>query len=186
MQTGLDGKGLIIRGLHRVSVDPPSTGYSSLRSMAADSLFKPVLSYASNTLSTAAAWIGAGNKATFTGLAAQLPANVHIVTAHSLGPSTVLLRVAHMYAVNEDAALSQPVSVSLATLFKGLTLLSAQEMTLPGTLPLTSAPQTTYMTTDGQTVSLPVIPPAPTGPGLTITLGPMQIRTFLCQVQYSS
>jgi len=107
------------------------------------------------------------------------------VTLHSLGPTTVLLRVAHLFAVGEDAALSKPASVDLATLFVAFSVLSAEEMTLPGTIPLTAAPVTSYTTTAGDRVMLPVIPDAPAGPGLTVTLQAMQIRTFRAQVRYA-
>ena len=33
---------------------------------------------------------------------------------------------------------------------------------------------------NGSTITLPVVPPAPTAPALAVTLTPMTIRTFLC------
>lgn len=181
-ETGLDGNGLIVRGTHTLSLDVAGAGYAALRSLAAASLLKPLLTIAANTESPAG-W-AAAHRGAYAGVNATLPVNVHVVTVHSLGPTTLLLRLGHMFAVGEDAALSLPVTVDLASLFTTLTVQSATEMTLPGSIPLTEAPVTTYTTTEGESVTLPVIPPAPAGPTLTITLSAMQIRTFMCQVAY--
>ena len=105
------------------------------------------------------------------------------MTLHSQGPNTILLRVAHMFSMGEESSLSAPVTVDLATLFSGLRVTSAEEMTLPGTIPLTAAPSTTYTVIGNGTVTLPVIPPAPSGPGLTVTLSAMEIRTFRCTTE---
>jgi hypothetical protein len=88
-----------------------------------------------------------------------------------------------MLAVGEGA-LSAPASVDLATLFSAFRIVSAEEMILPGTVALTSAPVSTFLTRGGENFTLPVIDPAPAGPGLTITLSAMQIRTFRCQIAY--
>lgn len=177
-ETGLNGNGLIVRGVHRVMLSPPSTAGADVRGMMGASLFRPELRIAPTTL-------GSSYTANFSALSAPLPPQLGVVTVHAQGPSTVLLRVAHMFGVGEDDVLSKPASVDLATLFTGFRVLAATEMTLPGTIPLTEAPVTTYTTTDGASVTLPVVPPAPAGPGLTITLGPMQVRTFRCQVAYN-
>lgn len=181
-ETGLDGLGLIVRGVHTVRVDKAPAAGRELRRLAARSLFKPLARVARNSAVTPAAWLGRGNAGTGSGLAAPLPPNVHLVTVHSLGPGRLLLRLAHMFATGEDAALSAPVSVDLSTLFAGFRISSATEMMLGGAAPLTTAPTTTYQIRGGGNVTLPVVPPAPAGPGLTITLTAMQIRTFECQV----
>lgn len=147
-------------------------------------LFGAHLNFATNKAGTPGAWIAA-NKASFSALAQPLPPNVHVVTIHAQSPSTALLRVAHMFAVGESATLSAPVSVDLATLFSAFKIVAAEELTLPGTVALTAAPVSTFMTRDGKNYTLPVIPPAPAGPGLTIQLSAMQIRTFRAQIQYA-
>jgi hypothetical protein len=183
-ETGLDGNGLIVRGVHRLSIDTAATAGATVRAMAANSLFKPQLRVAANALSPAT-WLAAYN-GTFSALRASLAPNLQIVTAQSLSPTSVLLRLAHAFGVGEDAQLSSPASADLATLFAPRIILDAcTEMTLPGTIPLTAAPVTTFTSTDGEVVTLPIIPPAPAGPGLTVTLAAMQIRTFSCAVQYS-
>ena len=178
-ETGLNGAGLIVRGRHWVSQDAAPVASRALRALAARSLFKAHWATAPYAGSPAQ-WVAGGGVPLYSGLRTPggLPPNVHIVTLHAQGPKTLLLRLAHMFAVGEDAALSAPVTVDLATLFAGFNLTSAEELILPGTLPLTAAPTTSYTVIGGGVVTLPEIYPAPAGPGLTVTLEAMQIRTW--------
>jgi lysosomal alpha-mannosidase len=181
-ETGLDGKGLRVRGVHRVEIAPAAAANERLRAMAGHSLFREHLQFAANKAASPAAYIAA-NKVTYSMLAKPLPANLHVVTLHAQSPTMALVRIAHMLAVGEGA-LSAPASVDLATLFSAFRIVSAEEMILPGTVALTSAPVSTFLTRGGENFTLPVIDPAPAGPGLTITLSAMQIRTFRCQIAY--
>ena len=56
------------------------------------------------------------------------------MTAHDnaafAGPGTMLLRLAHLFAVGEDSVLSQPATVDLATLFSGIELTACTQMSL--------------------------------------------------------
>lgn len=133
-----------------------------------------------------------------------LPPPLHLLTAHAQSPTSVLLRLSHScvvpgagtaggcghprsppppccsYEAGEDAQLSQPASASLATLFAAFPIANCTETTATANQPLSAAPQVTYRLDNGTAVTLPVVPPPPAGPGLRITLGPMEIRTFLC------
>ena len=124
-----------------------------------------------------AAW-AAAHRCSFSGLAAPLPPNVHLATVFAQGPHTILLRLAHVFDAGEDAALSAPVTVDLATLLAGKTITAATEMTLPGAQPLAEVAQTTYRTDGGAVYTSPVVPSPPAGPLLSITLNAQQIRTF--------
>jgi len=181
-ETGLDGRGLVVRGTHKVQLAPAAGADARLRASAGHALFKESLTFAANTAASPAAW-AAANRAAFASLAAPLPDNVAVVTLHALGPATALLRVAHMFAVGEGP-LAAPATVDLARLFAAFTIVGAVELTLPGTVPLTAAPVTTFMTRSGANYTLPVIPDAPAGPGLSVTLQPMEIRTFRVQIAY--
>jgi lysosomal alpha-mannosidase len=181
-ETGLDGNGLIVRGTHSVDFSNKNINVQGRASLG-HMLFAEHLQFAENTAGSPSSWINA-NKATFSALRAPLPLNLHVVTLHAQAPTTFLLRVAHMFGVNEDDTLSGPASCDLATLFSAFTILSAEELVLPGTIPLTAAPVTTYQVRGGTNYTLPIIPDAPSGPGLTITLTAMQIRTFKIQVSF--
>ena len=181
-ETGLDGKGLRVRGFHFVQIAPVAVASERLRALAGHALFHEHLQFATNKAASPAAYIAA-NKVTYSMLAAPLPPNLHVVTLHVQSPTMALVRVAHMFAAGEGA-LSAPASVDLATVFAAFKIVSAEEMILPGTIALTSAPVSTFLTRSGANYTLPVIDPAPAGPGLTITLNAMQIRTFRCQIAY--
>ena len=88
------------------------------------------------------------------------------------------------YEVGEDPVLSADVTVDLASLFGagGLRVVAAVDATLPGTRALASVPPQTYVTDGGASYAVPVLPVPPAGPGLSVTLAPMQIRTLLCTV----
>jgi hypothetical protein len=100
---------------------------------------------------------------------------------HLQGPHLLLLRLSHLFEAGEDPVLSANVTVSLASLLAGpLSIVAAEEMTLPGAAPLAAVPQTTFLTEAGQSITVPVLPAAPAGPGLDIVLSAMQIRVFRC------
>lgn len=177
-ETGLDGNGLIVRGTHRLTIDPPAAAGAARRTALNDMMFRPLPLYTPLT-TTVPAWLAA-HTPTLTGLSAPLPANLHLLTAHAWGPGTLLLRLAHMYEVGEAGPLSANVTVNLATMFSSFTITSAVETTLTANQPLADAPVTTYVTDDGYTSTLPIVPPAPAGSALAVTLTPMTIRTFMC------
>ena len=95
-------------------------------------------------------------------------------------PTTPTFPPPHRFDAGEDPVLSLPATVDLATLLPGWPLASALDMTLPASLPLAAVPRQTYRTDAGGLFEVPVLPPAPAGPGLTVTLGPQETRTFIC------
>jgi len=119
-------------------------------------------------------------QANWTGLIGAFPPQLHLLTVHSWGPKTLLMRVSHSYEVGDDVVLSRNATVALQGLLTGVTIASVTEMTLPASQPLAAASTTTYNLVDGSSVTLPVVPPAPQAPDFEVTLNPMQIRTFLC------
>jgi alpha-mannosidase len=189
-ETGLDGLGLVTRGTHWLNIQRPAAAAGPAewqRARMQSSLLRPTVL----TAPLAAGVTPAAYAATYTtyssGLSAPLLPNVGLVTVHSYGPGQLLVRLAHLYEVGEDLAMSQNVTVNLAGLFSGLTITAATEMTLIANQPLTAVPPTTYRI-EGQAepVTLPIIPPVPAGAGLAVTLSAMEIRTFLCDVTYTS
>ena len=91
------------------------------------------------------------------------------------------------YEAGEDPALSANVTVSLAALLSpgaggGGGVTAAIELTLPASQPLADVPQHVYPVLGGGSFTVPLVPPAPDGPGLDVTLGPMDIRTFLLRL----
>jgi hypothetical protein len=179
-EPGLDGLGLIIRGRHWLCAAPAARAARAAKAMAQRALSAPTTATTFAGLDLAPAeWL-----ASFRGraslLRAPLPDSVHLATVHVLNETAWLVRLAHLYEAGEDAALSAPASVDLATLFAPRAVATAVEMTLPGAATLASVRPTTYRTEGGLVTTLPLLPPAPAGANLTVWLSAMQIRAFLC------
>jgi len=182
-EPGVDGHGLIIRGRHWLLAAPAAAAPAAVKAMAQRALAAPTsaaTTFAGLDLAPDR-WLAAYH-GTASLLAMPLPPSIHLATVHAHSDSTWLVRLAHLYEAGEDAALSAPVSIDLATLFATRAIAAAVEMTLPGAMALADVPQTTYRTEGGIVVTLPVVPPAPAGANLTVTLSVMQIRTFLCMM----
>jgi alpha-mannosidase len=185
-EPGLLGGGIAVRVAHRLSLAPAAGGAGALRRAAlADALYRPVVAYAAlATGETPSKWV-ASYSARFSALAAALPPQLHLLTAHRLSPARLLLRLSHSFEAGEDARLSAPASVDLAAVFSAasnMTLAGCVEQTVTANQPLAKAPQVTYRLDNGTAFTLPVVPPPPQGARMTVTLAPMEIRTFLCEV----
>jgi len=186
-ETGLDGNGLIIRTLHRLSVDnTPANAAVSRRTALADLMYRLTPRFSALPAGmTVAQWLQS-YQGSYTALTAPLPPNVHLLTVHSWGPKQLLLRVSHSYEANEGGNMANDVQVNLASIFapsSGIVLQSCTEMTVTGNQPLASAPKWTYNVTGGPVVTLPIVPSAPQGAQMTITLSAMDVRTYMCTLQ---
>lgn len=104
---------------------------------------------------------------------------MNLITLRTLPNGLVLLRLSHLYAVGDDPTLSVPVSVNLGALFRNLIITSIVEMQLTGVRPWSEVSRIQWRTTQ------PDNPPRLHQPleGLTVTLQPLEIRTFLVQFQ---
>jgi hypothetical protein len=125
-------------------------------------------------------------------LPTALPPNVHLTTVQPLSGGRVLLRVDHMYeaaaVVPAPDSLGAPVNLSLSALFfDWLHVSSAVEMTLTANQPLaermadTDAVRPADLPVEDRTHlhALPADAYTVSGDDFTITLYPMQIRTFM-------
>lgn len=209
-EPGVNGLGLIARGTHSLFLAPVSQ-VPSIQKPLTQNILLPLLwrTAALPAGVSPAAW-AAAHTTTFSGLAAALPPAVELVTVHSWNTSTLLVRLAHLYEANEDPVLSANVTVHLASLFASVKVLAATEMTVAANQRLADVAPVTYrlavsadeaalrrkqgddsvrefVRDDGkpifyEEITLPVVPPAPAGASLAVTLGPMDIRTFLLTV----
>lgn len=173
------GNGLIIRGVHRITVDPAADFPASLKRGAQDLLFKSWLQYAPLNSLTPGQYIS-NYKVNYTGLTAPLPANVHLLTVQPQAPNTVLVRLAHLFETNEDPNLSKNATVDLATLFTSFTVTSVVETTLTANQPISEQPTYTLQIENEGRVTFPLLSEPPKGEAITVILAPMQIRTFIC------
>ncbi|XP_033744944.1 lysosomal alpha-mannosidase-like isoform X2 [Pecten maximus] len=183
-ETGSDGRGLIIRGKHYVFLETIAKSARCHRDLALQLYMAPSLSF----------MIGNGEQETWiqnwgvqwSAMKTALPENVHLLTMETWRTPGVdpiedmgfLMRLEHLYEVDEDPVFSQPVTLDLNQFFKfGIHIVS--EVTLGANLPLSELrrmgwdiivnKQDTAKSTDN---TLRV-------DNTTITLTPMQIRTFV-------
>ncbi|NWX08371.1 MA2B1 mannosidase, partial [Caloenas nicobarica] len=107
-----DGRGLRVRGLHRVLLDPVATAAERHRPLAQELGTPPFVLLAPAPL--------AGTRQ-FSGLRRELPHNVHLLTlaagdgdaGDAGGGDTVLLRLEHQFARGESESGSRPVTIDL-------------------------------------------------------------------------
>nr|XP_051691757.1 lysosomal alpha-mannosidase [Oryctolagus cuniculus] len=125
---------------------------------------------------------GATLRKQFSGLRRALPPSVHLLTLAHWGPDKLLLRLEHQFARGEDSGhnLSSPVTLDLLNLFSTFTITHLQETTLVANQPRASASRLKWTPNTGP-VPLPSVPPLDS---TTITLQPMEIRTFVASVQW--
>jgi leucyl-tRNA synthetase len=122
----------------------------------------------------------------------ELPANVHLATLEASGDHELLVRLAHQFAVGEDAELSQSVSVDLFALLAPFQPKSAEELTLSANQ--AKAEQLAakiQWPTVGQSAVRSAAPAASgksslrkaatTASSFVVELQPMQVKTFRVQ-----
>ena len=126
-ETGISGKGLIVRGKLCVILAPPQSSAALHRELGEKLLLEPLLAFAPNSL-TFEKWTGVYNSL-HSGLTRELPPNVHLLTLET-SKDLALIRVEHQYEAGEDAKLSQPVNISMAGLFTNFDVESMTEMNL--------------------------------------------------------
>eukprot|EP00047_Mylnosiga_fluctuans_P023990 m.150634 g.150634 ORF g.150634 m.150634 type:complete len:975 (+) comp9747_c0_seq2:15-2939(+) len=181
-ETGTTGLGLVINAVHKLTLDTASKAPVQQHSVTQRLTFPLVPALA--PLTSSVADFVAANTVSFTGLLNPLPANVHLLTVQDIarfqGPGKLLLRLAHLFAVDEDPVLSQPASVDLGALFKRITVSTCVEMSLTANQPLASMKRLQWQTATGPTGQA-----TPALAGLVATLKPLEIRTFLCDYAHA-
>lgn len=90
----------------------------------------------------------------------------------ALPTGAVLLRLAHIYAVGEGGGLARPATVDLATMFSTLQVKSVTEYTLSALQPLAQMKRLRWAPGN-------VTAAGGAAAGTAVTLGPMDIRTFI-------
>jgi len=138
----------------RVLVDSPQGAIGPLRRQAL--LMNFPLGVFSTVTQSASTWVNSYVTSSNL-LSADLPPNVHLVSLNALDSTskTAILRLTHVYAIDEDPVLSKPVSVTLSKLFSSATISKITETTLSANQDI--------------------------GVADVITLTPKDIRTFVVQ-----
>ncbi len=121
------GHGLIVRGVHRVSLGAPGGAPAVGKEALQSQMFPPALFFTGGSASASSSSSGAV-VSSWSSLTAPLPDSIHLLTVQALGPNALLLRLAHLFETGEDAALSKPVQLGLSGLFTGTTLSGCVEV----------------------------------------------------------
>ncbi|KRT80854.1 glycoside hydrolase, partial [Oryctes borbonicus] len=115
----------------------------------------------------------------FSGLTRALPDNVQILTLEPWTDESLLLRLEHIFSVNEDNTLSQTATINLHNLFTLLDIANIEEMNLAANMPKADIEKMSWNTYESKNrrkfIKAKDI-------DLTINLEPMEIRTFILQV----
>jgi len=177
------GTGLHIIGSHYVLLDDPTTALKNLRALQSRVYMPFTLAFSptSNGMDAIKKWIDS-HVVIASALSKDLPVNVELMTLQAL-EGDYLLRLAHQFAVNEDASLSSPVTVDLSTLFVNFPVTDIKEVSLTTTQDVKNIQPFLWNVhgdnANENTASFKSIPFA----GETVTIAPMDIRTFTFKVQ---
>jgi len=182
-ETGLDGRGLVITGIHQVLLADPTTLSTLLRTHQ-QRVYAPLhLSLAPLTGSVASYL--ATHSATFSALGTALPENIDIPTAYAQADGTILFRLQHNFGVGEASPLTTPVTVDLSTITSSkYPLCNPVEVSLTNNQSPSDIKRLKWNTVgdDDQNEKIEA-PRRQRGvrPDATITVSPAEIRTFVAQ-----
>lgn len=127
---GCMSEGLTMRGRHWLIFDTIKSVHSIRRKLSESLNFPPLLTFTNEGLSKYGSL--------FSAVSAALPDNVKLVTLTSnyasYNDGQYLLRLSHLYEANEHPTLSLPVKVNLENIFaqSGMKVIEAHETTLTG------------------------------------------------------
>ena len=182
------GRGLVVKGSFLLSLTAPADAAQAARSTHQTQYSTPALFFAPLTGSVQSYLSSHVGSASY--LARALPASIEVITYQALG-NRVLFRLAHIYAAGEGGELGQPVTVELLSLF-------VQPMTDCAELSLTANSaagshvplQWRVEGEDGQEQQQQQrradTRPSAADNGdadVSITISPMEVRTFQCTLQ---
>ncbi|KAI4375413.1 hypothetical protein MLD38_013285 [Melastoma candidum] len=177
-------EGLTIQGKYYFRIDPKGGGARWRRTVGQE-IYSPLLLAFSEQ--DGDGWL-APPVMNFTGMdpSYSLPGNIALITLQELKNSKVLLRLAHLYEVEEDKEYSTMSSVELKKLFFGRKISEVTEMSL-------SANQERYAMekrklkwkVEGASDEPEMKRGRPVDPAdMVVELAPMEIRTFLVGFHY--
>ena len=130
---GCDCAGLTVRGKHWLILSTPTEANLIARTVNEELQYPATVAFNLN---------GTVERPLFTAIEEALPPNVKMMTLtnnyETLFDGGSMLRLAHLFSVDEHPSLSKPVNISIAGIFakSGLKVASVTEMSLTGNMPL--------------------------------------------------
>ncbi|XP_060071726.1 lysosomal alpha-mannosidase-like [Ylistrum balloti] len=187
-ETGLDHKGLVVRGKHYVFLGTFGESSAFHRRMALRLFMAPSLSFMPNVMKYAN-WTK-HFQTQWSGMKTNLPDNVHLLTLEQWGGSGVvpassepyIIRLEHIFETGEHSELSKDATVNLQDLFVTFEVDSVTELTLGANLVLSDLHRLQWNTTDvNDNMDETPMEPKIRNNSLNVKLSPMQIRTYQVQ-----
>ncbi|XP_011309552.1 lysosomal alpha-mannosidase-like [Fopius arisanus] len=124
----------------------------------------------------------------FSGLNSRLPPSVHILTLEPWKDGQILLRLEHIFEIDEATELSKSVQVNLTDLFAYFTIKEVRETTLGANQWIEDMRRLKWVIQSNEvpdqlqeSVTLPV-----NNGTIAILLNPMEIRTFIISIEQKS
>ncbi|XP_058821189.1 lysosomal alpha-mannosidase-like isoform X1 [Topomyia yanbarensis] len=181
------GAGLIARGKHYLLFGPKTSqqGVSlqaSERFLQNQVLTPPWLFVSDATGLSFEAWQTSFNSA-FTPLSGSMPANVNLLTFEPWkGSNSFLIRFEHLLEKDEDPRYSQPVTIDLQSVFSKFRIVSARETTLAGNQWKEDSSRLKFFF-DAVPITQETKVTKAEEAGLEFTLNPMEIKTFVLEME---
>ena len=193
-ELGYEGRGLVVRGKNYLVLSSIEEAPSIHRPLAQELIMQPVFLFQNEKLPRNA-------PSNLTPALTELSPNVHLLTLQTpdfaKSPGTLLLRLEHFFEKDEDEELSRPATVNLTRLFQpSFKVDSLQETTLTGTLLKSEENRMKWKvkanSDEGEGISSfstshfkPLQRLVDEDP-FSITLNPMEIRTFLLNIKQNT
>ncbi|XP_061358608.1 probable alpha-mannosidase At5g13980 isoform X3 [Gastrolobium bilobum] len=175
-----DCRGLTVQGKFYYRIDPLGEGAKWRRTFGQE-IYSPLL-LAFSEKDDKGDWMNS-HVPTFSGIDSSytLPENIVILTLQELDNGTVLLRLAHLYEIEEDKDLSAMASVELKKLFPGKKVNKVKEMNLSANQErIEMEKKRLVWKVEGSFGDGHVSRGGPVDPKeLAVELAPMEIRTFI-------
>ncbi|MCO5548560.1 hypothetical protein L7F22_002020 [Adiantum nelumboides] len=176
-------EGLTVQGKLFLHVSPSKEGSRWRRSMG-QQVYSPLhLSF--TTMDASESWTST-HLPTFSGMsdAYNLPENVALITLQELKDGQILLRLAHLYELNEDEVLSTAAYVDLKKVFSNQQIEDIVEMSLSANQKKSEMKARRKWRVRGEReVQQAAQRGAPVDKKLIVELGPMEIRTFVIKMK---
>lgn len=170
-ERGSDGKGLVVKVSHWISSDSVPNAAAKRRELASRRFREPVVGFVTEEPKVKV----------WSGLRHPLPSNIQVVTLDDWTQThTKLLRLEHLFHTYEHPHLSQPVTLDLASLFTTFDIVEAVELTLAANQEKDKTSRLRWNSATGHNDRGAQLKMQ----GTTVTLTPMQIRTFAVTIKY--
>ncbi|KAK7395992.1 hypothetical protein VNO78_16657 [Psophocarpus tetragonolobus] len=183
---GDDCRGLTVQGKFYYRIDPLGEGAKWRRTFGQEIYSPLLLAFAEKDDKDD--WMNS-RLLTFSGIGSYtLPDNIAIITLQELDNGKVLLRLAHLYEIDEDKDLSVMASVELKKLFPGRKIKELKEMNLSANQERTEMEgKRLAWKVEGSSENRHVSRGGPVDPKeLNVELAPMEIRTFIIDFDHVS